>query len=98
MRIEEHPIIDFKRGKPVTFIFEGRQVAGYEGETIASALHAAGVKVLSHSYKLKRPRGFFCAIGNCSSCLMRVNGESNVRICVVPVQQGDKVEMQEGRG
>lgn len=98
MRIVEHPIIDFKRGRKVTFSFNGRPVNGHEGETIAAALHAAGVRVLSHSYKLKRPRGFFCAIGNCSSCLMKVNGVFNVRICVTPVREGDRVEMQEGRG
>ncbi len=98
MRIVDHPIIGFKRGKPVTFDFDGQRIEAYEGETIAAALHAAGVKVLSHSHNLKRPRGFFCAIGNCSSCLMKVNGEYNVRICVTPVREGDRVEMQEGRG
>lgn len=98
MRIEDHPIINFKRGKPVSFTFEGRQIQAFEGETIAAALHAAGVRVLSHSHNLKRPRGFFCAIGNCSSCLMKVNGAYNVRICVEPVREGDRVEMQQGRG
>jgi len=98
LRIKDHPIIDFQRGKQVTFSFNGRQVTAYEGETIAAALHAAGVRVLSHSHKLKRPRGFFCAIGNCSSCLMQVNGEFNVRICITPAREGDRVEMQQGRG
>lgn len=98
MRITEHPIIEFRRGNPVSFTFDGNPVTGYEGETIAAALHAAGVRVLSHSYKHKRPRGFFCAIGNCSSCLMKVNGVSNVRICITPVKEGDLVEMQQGRG
>ena len=98
MRIKEHPIIDFRKGKTIIFSFEGRKIIGYEGETIAAALHAAGVKILSHSGKMKRPRGFFCAIGNCSSCLMKVNGVSNVRICIVPVKEGDRVEMQHGRG
>ncbi len=98
MRIKEHPIIRFKRGKMVSFFFNGQEYKGYEGETIAAALHAAGVKVLSRSHKLKRPRGFFCAIGNCSSCLMKVNGVYNVRTCITPLKEGDVVEMQEGRG
>ncbi|MGM0688205.1 MAG: (2Fe-2S)-binding protein [Bacillota bacterium] len=98
MRINEHPIIDFRKGKTVKFNFEGRKLIGYAGETIASALHAAGVKVLSHSGKMKRPRGFFCAIGNCSSCLMMVNGVSNVRICITIVKEGDVVERQQGKG
>ena len=71
MRIEQHPILSFDRGEKVTFLFNGQPVEGYTTETIAAALHAAGVRVLSHSPELDRPRGLFCAIGNCSSCRMK---------------------------
>lgn len=70
MRIENHPILDFNRGKRVTFTYNGKPISAYEGESIAAALHAAGVKVLGYSQNLRRPRGFYCAIGNCSSCMM----------------------------
>lgn len=98
MRIEQHPILDFKRGEKLTFTFDGKQMEGYEGETIAAALHAAGVKSLSHSTHLHRPRGLYCAIGNCSSCIMEVNGEPNVRICVEPLKDGMVVNTQTGKG
>ncbi|HHT62194.1 MAG: (2Fe-2S)-binding protein [Bacillota bacterium] len=98
MRIVEHPILDFQRGEKVTFYFDGQPVEGYTEETIAAALHAAGIRVLGHSPELHRPRGLFCAIGNCSSCLMVVNGEPNVRVCVEKVQPGMKVETQKGKG
>lgn len=98
MRIVEHPILDFQRGEKVSFLFDGQQVEGYTGETIAAALHAAGVRILGHSPELHRPRGLFCAIGNCSSCLMVVNGEPNVRVCVEKVQPGMQVETQKGKG
>ncbi|KXG73738.1 (2Fe-2S)-binding protein [Thermotalea metallivorans] len=98
MRIEEHPILNFQRGKRVTFTYNGQVLEGYEGETIAAALHAAGVRVLSHSHEKQRPRGFYCAIGNCSSCLMVVNGEPNVRICVEMLQEGMCVNTQIGKG
>ncbi|MBM7613742.1 (2Fe-2S)-binding protein [Alkaliphilus hydrothermalis] len=98
MRIEQHPILDFKRGKKITFTFDGKQMKGYEGETIAAALHAAGVKSLSHSIHLHRPRGLYCAIGNCASCIMEVNGEPNVRICVEPLIDGMVVNTQSGKG
>lgn len=62
MRIEQHPILDFEKGKKVKFLFDGKEMEGYEGEPIAAALHAAGVRVLSHSHKKNRPRGFYCAI------------------------------------
>jgi predicted molibdopterin-dependent oxidoreductase YjgC len=73
-------------------------VQGFEGEPIAAALHAAGIKKLRHSPHLHRPRGLFCAIGNCSSCLMSVDDVPNVRVCVEPLKAGMRVETQEGRG
>ena len=73
-------------------------MTGYEGESIAAALHAAGVRTLSHSHVLQRPRGFFCAIGTCSSCLMTVDGVPNVRICVEKLREGMCVETQPGKG
>lgn len=98
MRIQSHPILEFKKGNRVTFFFEGRPVEGYEGEPIAAALHAAGIKVLRHSVKLNRPRGFFCAIGKCSSCLMEVDGVPNVFSCITPIREGMQVRRQQGRG
>jgi predicted molibdopterin-dependent oxidoreductase YjgC len=98
MRITEHPIVQFNRGLKVKFTFDGRELEGYEGEPIAAALHAAGVKILGHSPRRHRPRGFYCAIGNCSSCLMVVNGEPNVRVCVEKLQEGMIVETQQGKG
>ena len=82
----------------VRFTFDGRELEGVEGEAIAAALHAAGVRVLSHSHGLDRPRGFYCAIGNCSSCLMVVNGEPNVRVCIEKLSAGMRVETQSGKG
>ncbi|MTI95568.1 MAG: (2Fe-2S)-binding protein [Firmicutes bacterium] len=82
----------------VRFKFEGRELEGREGDTIAAALHANGIKVLSHSRRHHRPRGFFCAIGQCSSCLMEVNGEPNVRVCIVPLEEGMDVKLQPATG
>lgn len=97
-RITEHPLLEFDRGREVRFHFDGRELVGFEGETIAAALHANGVRVLSHSPVLARPRGFFCAVGKCSSCLMVVDGRVNVRTCVVKLRSGMRVETQAGRG
>jgi len=98
MRIEKHPILEFKKGRKVKFHFDGSEMAGFEGEMIASALMANGVKVFRHSRKLGRPRGFFCAIGRCASCNMVVNGVPNVRVCVTPLREGMTVETQKGMG
>ena len=82
----------------MTFTFDGRVLEGFAGESIAAALHAGGVCVLGHSHKDGRPRGFYCAIGNCSSCKMVVDGKANVRVCVEPLRAGLTVETQQGRG
>ena len=98
MRIENHPVLSFQRGKKVAFTFDGAVLEGYEGEPVAAALHANGIRVLGHSHKDNRPRGFYCAIGNCSSCKMVVNGEANVRVCVEPLRPGMVVQAQKGKG
>ena len=68
---------------------------GYAGDSIAAALHANGVKVFSRSLKYDRPRGFFCGIGKCSSCLMEVNGVPHVRTCIAPLTEGVEVRSQQ---
>ncbi|AAL81919.1 sarcosine oxidase subunit alpha [Pyrococcus furiosus DSM 3638] len=94
MRITDHPILDFKkkRTRKVTIYYNGKPIEAYEGETIAAALHAAGVRTLNYSRIKKRARGLFCAIGKCSSCLMTVNGIPNVRTCITLVEDGMKIE------
>lgn len=99
MRIEDHPVLDFeKERKKIHFTFNGQPVYGFEGDTIASALHALGIKTLSHSIKLKRPRGFYCAIGNCSSCHMVVDGVPNVKTCITLLKEGMDVKVQTNKG
>jgi len=95
LRIKNHPVLDFKKQKKISFQYNNKKIEGYTGDTIASALHANKIKTLSKSLKHKNPRGFFCGIGKCSSCLMRVNDIPNVRTCIAPLKQGIKVEMQD---
>ena len=98
MRIEKHPILDFPKKPKIAFFFNGKEVTGVEGDTIASALHALGIKEFSKSIHLKRSRGFYCAIGNCGSCNMTVNRIPNVKTCMTKLEAGMYVESQEGRG
>ncbi|MEG6615539.1 (2Fe-2S)-binding protein [Peptococcaceae bacterium 1198_IL3148] len=98
MRINEHPILNFEKGSKVKFYYNGQALEGYEGETIAAALHANGVRTMRESIHLHRPRGLFCNIGNCSSCLMVVDGKPNVRVCVEKLRAGMYVETQKGKG
>lgn len=97
-RIFTHPLLRFSFDKKIRFTFDGQEYEGYEGDTIASALISLGVVDFHHSIKLDRPRGFFCALGNCSSCLMIVNDLPNVRICITPLEEGMVVKTQKGKG
>lgn len=96
--IKQHPILEFSHAREVSFMFDGRELKGFEGEPIAAALHANGVRIYRVTPERKEPRGFFCAIGKCSSCFMVVDGVPNVRTCVTPLKAGMKVETQHGRG
>jgi sarcosine oxidase subunit alpha len=45
------------RTRPLSFQFDGRPLWGFQGDTLASALLANGIRLLSRSFKLHRPRG-----------------------------------------
>jgi sarcosine oxidase subunit alpha len=49
------------RRRPLSFIFDGVAYGGYEGDTLASALLANGVRLVGRSYKYHRPRGILSA-------------------------------------
>jgi len=93
-RIYEHPILEFDRGKEVTIYLDGEPMKAFENETVAAALYANGLREFSKSIKYRRPRGFFCAIGRCSACMMEVDGVPNVRTCVAMVKDGMHVKRQ----
>lgn len=96
-RINEHPILGVPlKGKMVKFLYDGREVEGYEGEPISAALKSAGVMVHRYTKKQHKPRGIFCAIGRCTDCVMIVDGKPNVRTCVTPLREGMKIRTQYG--
>ena len=45
------------RAARLSFTFDGRQLEGFQGDTLASALLANGVDVVGRSFKFGRPRG-----------------------------------------
>ena len=79
-------IID--RSSSFQFTFEGRSYPAHPGDTIASALAAAGVRTFSRSFKYHRRRGLLCCSGHCPNCLVQVGDEPNVRACQRPVREG----------
>lgn len=79
----------------VTLRFEGKPLTCRAGTSVAVALWENGIRHLSHSPKYGRPRGVTCARGTCTACLMRVDGNPNVRTCETEVREGMTVERQD---
>ena len=86
------------RGEPFRFTVDGDPVDAFPGETIATALLAVDRRVARRTAHRGAPRGVFCAIGVCHDCRMIVDGEANVRTCLVPARPGMIVETQPGFG
>lgn len=82
------------RSSTIRFTFDGVEYTAHPGDTVASALTAAGVKVLSRSFKYHRPRGLLCCAGHCPNCLVQIGEEPNVRACTRPVEAGMDVRAQ----
>ncbi|MGB9184993.1 MAG: (2Fe-2S)-binding protein, partial [Solirubrobacteraceae bacterium] len=80
------------RSQTVSFTFDGRRVEAYAGDTIGSALFAAGQRTFSRSFKYHRRRGLMCCAGQCPNCLVAIDGAPGARACVEPVRPGIKVE------
>jgi len=82
-KIEKHPILEVPQPEKVKFVFDGKEIEGEKGFTIAAALHQAGYPVHSHSLS-NRERSLECGIGKCGACEMLVDGQIK-RICITPV-------------
>src|SRR5258708_1141329 len=79
MRLAPQPGEVIDRTRPVEFSWNGRPVTGFAGDTIISALAAAGERVFSRSMKYHRPRGLLTASYHDPGCLVQVGDEPNVR-------------------
>lgn len=97
MRVLKHPVLgDLKEARTIAITVDGKTVRAREGEAIAAALLASGIRVNRYTQKRGEPRGLFCGIGQCTDCVMVVNGVPNVKTCVTPVSEGMVVETQYG--
>ncbi len=96
----EGELID--RSQEVQFLFEGKPVRGYRGDTVTSALAASGIRVLGRSFKYHRPRGVLSAADHDANALMQVQlperNVPNVRADAVPVEPGWEVSAVNTRG
>ena len=88
-KISSHPVLEVPAEDLHTFLFEGTPVTGQKGQTIAAALHQAGLPVHHHSLK-GRSRSMECGIGKCGACEMLVDGHVR-RICITKIDEVKEV-------
>ena len=93
-RLPDHPAYKIDPNKELNFTFDGQPYSAFEGDTIVSALWAAGVRVLGRSFKYHRPRGPFALTSGDSNAIVRVDDEPNVRAGVRLVEEGMIVEVR----
>jgi sarcosine oxidase, subunit alpha len=91
-RLAPQPDERIDRSRALGFSFDGKPVEALEGDTIGSALYAAGQRTFSRSFKYHRRRGLLCCAGQCPNCLVQVDGAPGVRACTEPVREGMRVE------
>ncbi len=76
------------RSRPIAFRFEGRDYRGLRGDTISSALLAAGVQVLGRSFKYHRPRGVYSLTGADANVMLEGSAGTNLRGDELPLTDG----------
>lgn len=87
-RLPQMPDEWLDRSRTLRFRFEGRSYEGLAGDTVASALWAAGVHTLGRSFKYHRPRGLLSAANHDVNLMLQAGERLNVRGDVEPLADG----------
>ncbi len=83
---------EIDRRTRISFQFDGREVFGFAGDTLASALLANGVRLAGRSFKYHRPRGILSAGPEEPNALVELRRgawrEPNTRATMVEIFEG----------
>lgn len=86
------------RGRQLAFTFDGRELHGHPGDTLASALLANGVRTVGRSFKYHRRRGVYSAGPEEPNALVTLRAgsraEPNTRATMVGLFDGLTAESQ----
>ena len=74
----------------VTISFEGEPLRVRDGESLAAALTAHGIREFRET-RSGAQRGVFCGMGVCQDCLLEVDGMPNQRACMTKAAEGMRV-------
>ena len=76
------------RTKSIAFTFEGRRFEGLAGDSVTSALWAAGERLLGRSFKYHRPRGVLSLANHDVNAMFQWGARLNLRGDVAPLEDG----------
>ncbi|KIC13999.1 sarcosine oxidase subunit alpha [Leisingera sp. ANG-Vp] len=87
-----------KGSKALNFTFDGKRYKGFEGDTLASALLANGVRLMGRSFKYHRPRGPLTSGSEEPNALVELRSggrqEPNTRATVAELYDGLEANSQ----
>ena len=81
----------------LSFTLDGKPIHACAGDTVAAAMLAAGIDHCRTTPVSGAPRAPYCLMGVCFDCLVTIDGVGSRQACLVPVQEGMKVETQVGK-
>jgi sarcosine oxidase subunit alpha len=88
------------RDKSLSFKINGKEFQGFQGDTIASALLANGIRTVSRSFKYHRPRGIMSAGVEETNALLTVSDNNGdipiVRTTVRALIDGQQIKSPRG--
>jgi|RhiMetdeSRZDD1v2_1073273.scaffolds.fasta_scaffold109649_2 sarcosine oxidase, subunit alpha len=76
------------RNRRVRFWVEDREVVGFEGDTISTALWANGIRILGRSFKYHRPRGIWSLANTDCNGVFESAEETNIRSDTTLITEG----------
>jgi sarcosine oxidase subunit alpha len=95
-RLQGHGVLD--RTQRLSFRFDGKQLTGFGGDTLASALLAAGIRLVGRSFKYHRARGTLTAGSEEPNALVELRSgarrEANTRATVAELYEGLEARSQ----
>lgn len=85
-------ISNIQRGQPLQIVVDGKLVEAYAGETVATVLHASGIRVFRDEGEGHLPSRLYCNMGACQQCLVTIDNQPNCQACKTLVRPGMKVK------
>jgi sarcosine oxidase subunit alpha len=80
------------RGQSFEIKVNGQVIEAFEGETVATAMLAAGIRSLFDDEYGFSPNRLYCNMGVCQQCLITVNHQPNCQACNTLAVPGMKIE------